>query len=262
MLDIVANHGSPAWTMPVAQPKFGKIYAADGKLIADHGNLPPDKLDPQHNPLQAFYKTKPILAQLSNINENNPAALDYFVAAYEQWIDQGAAAFRIDAIGLTPTPYWKKFSARIRARHPGFFMFGENFDYDANKIAPYTRSEGGSISVLDFPLQAENRCRVRARRAATTRRLRRRCIWNNGPYRNPYELVTFYDNHDMARLNASDQGFIDANNFAVHRARYSGDLLRLGDRLHARACRSTRAIAIISVRSASTPHRAVRFTSS
>jgi glycosidase len=35
----------------------------------------------------------------------------------------------------------------------------------------------------------------------------------NGPYQNPYELVTFYDNHDMARLAASDDGFIDANNW-------------------------------------------------
>ena len=212
VLDIVANHGSPAWTMPVAQPKFGKIYAADGKLIADHGNLPPDKLDPQHNPLQAFYKTKPILAQLSNINENNPAALDYFVAAYEQWIDQGAAAFRIDAIGLTPTPYWKKFSARIRARHPGFFMFGENFDYDANKIAPYTRSEGGSISVLDFPLK-QKIAAVFEHPGSDYAAIAPSLYLENGPYRNPYEMVTFYDNHDMARLNASDQGFIDANNF-------------------------------------------------
>lgn len=32
-------------------------------------------------------------------------------------------------------------------------------------------------------------------------------------YQNPYELVTFYDNHDMARMNATDEGFIDANNW-------------------------------------------------
>ena len=35
----------------------------------------------------------------------------------------------------------------------------------------------------------------------------------DGPYANPYDLVTFYDNHDMARMNATDQGFIDANNW-------------------------------------------------
>src|SRR5690606_24228992 len=34
-----------------------------------------------------------------------------------------------------------------------------------------------------------------------------------GPYANPYELMTFYDNHDMARMDASDAGFIDAHNW-------------------------------------------------
>ena len=212
VLDIVANHGSPAWTMPVIQPKFGKIYDASGKLVADEQNLPPEQLDPQHNPLHAFYKNKPILAQLSNIDENNPAALDYFVAAYDKWIGQGAAAFRIDAVGLTPPGYWKKFGDRIRATHPGFFMFGENFEYDAKKIAPYTRSDGGNISLLDFPLRGklaevfEHPGSDYAAVAPT--------LWlEHGPYRNPYELVTFYDNHDMARLNATDEGFIDVNNF-------------------------------------------------
>jgi cyclomaltodextrin glucanotransferase len=35
----------------------------------------------------------------------------------------------------------------------------------------------------------------------------------DGPYQNPYELTTFYDNHDMARMNASDNGFIDAHHW-------------------------------------------------
>jgi hypothetical protein len=64
VLDIVNNHGSPAYTMPKAQPKYGKIYDGDGKLVADHMNLPPDKLDPK-NPLNAFYNRKGGLAQLS-----------------------------------------------------------------------------------------------------------------------------------------------------------------------------------------------------
>ncbi len=72
VLDIVANHGSPAYTMPKDQPKFGEIYDKDGTLIADHQNLPPPQLDPQHNPLHAFYNTRPGLAQLSDINENDP----------------------------------------------------------------------------------------------------------------------------------------------------------------------------------------------
>ena len=212
VLDIVANHGSPAWTMPVIQPKFGKIYDAGGKLVADEQNLPPEQLDPQHNPLHAFYKAKPILAQLSNIDENNPAALDYFVAAYDKWIGQGAAAFRIDAVGLTPPGYWKKFGDRIRATHPGFFMFGENFEYDANKIAPYTRADGGNISLLDFPLRGQLQ-KVFENPASDYALVEPALHLDDRQYRNPYDLVTFYDNHDMARLKATDEGFIDAHNF-------------------------------------------------
>ena len=35
----------------------------------------------------------------------------------------------------------------------------------------------------------------------------------HGPYHNPYDLTTFYDNHDMARINATDNGFINAHNW-------------------------------------------------
>jgi cyclomaltodextrin glucanotransferase len=212
VLDIVANHGSPAWTMPVAQPKFGQIFDASGKLVADQQNLPPQQLDPKHNRLHAFYKTAPILAQLSNIDETNPAALDYFVAAYEHWIDQGAAAFRIDAVGLTPAGYWKKFSQRIRARHPGFFMFGEYFEYDPDKIAAYTQRDGGDISLLDFPLRGQLQ-KVFEHAGSDYALLAPQLHLDDRKYRNPYQLVTFYDNHDMARLNATDTGFIDANNW-------------------------------------------------
>jgi cyclomaltodextrin glucanotransferase len=212
VLDIVANHGSPAWTMPTPQAKYGQIFDAHGKLVADQQNLPPQQLDPRNNPLHAFYKNKPILAQLSNIDDENPTVLDYFVGAYEHWIDQGAAAFRIDAVGLTSPAYWRKFSARIRARHPGFFMFGENFEYDANKIAPYTRRDGGDISLLDFPLRGQLQ-KVFEHTDSDYALLEPALHLSDRLYRNPYELVTFYDNHDMARLDATDDGFIDAHNW-------------------------------------------------
>ena len=35
----------------------------------------------------------------------------------------------------------------------------------------------------------------------------------HGPYNNPYDLTTFYDNHDMPRMNATNKGFIDAHNW-------------------------------------------------
>jgi glycosidase len=212
VLDIVCNHGSPAYTMPSPQPMYGKLYDKGGTLIADHQNLPPGQLDPKGNPLHAFYNTTPGLAQLSDINENDPRVLDYFVGAYSQWIDQGADAFRIDTIPWMPHAYWHAFTTRIREKHPGFFMFGEAFNYDAATIAAHTLPRNAGVSVLDFPLK-ERVAEVFGRQGGGFERIAERLYLEDGPYQNPYDLMTFYDNHDMARLDASDEGFIDANNF-------------------------------------------------
>ncbi|GAB3382487.1 alpha-amylase family glycosyl hydrolase [Lysobacter fragariae] len=211
VLDIVCNHGSPSYTMPQDQPKYGEIYDKDGTLIADHQNLRPDQLDPK-NPLHAFYNTRPGLAQLSDINENDPRVLEYFVGAYSQWIDQGADAFRIDTIPWMPHSYWHAFTTRIREKHPGFFMFGEAFNYDAATIAAHTLPRNAGVSVLDFPLK-ERVAEVFGKQGGGFERIAERLYLEDGPYEHPYELMTFYDNHDMARLDASDDGFIDANNF-------------------------------------------------
>lgn len=210
VLDIVVNHGSPAYDMPVAQPKFGQLFDKNGKLIADHHNLPPDQLDPK-DPLTAFFHRKAEMVQLSNFNEDNPAVIDYFVGAYQKWIDAGADAFRIDTIMWVDNAFWKTFSDRIRAKHPGFFMFGEAYDYNPAKIAPHTWPQNGAISVLDFPLKAAlDKVFAKGEGFET---LKPALYLDKGPYQNPYELTTFYDNHDMPRMNASDNGFIDANNW-------------------------------------------------
>ena len=212
VLDIVGNHGSPAYTMPKQQPKFGQVFDRDGKLVADHQNLPPAKLDPKNNPLHRFYNTSGGLAELSDFNENNPDVMDYLAGAYAQWIGQGADAFRIDTIGWLPHPFWHEFVARMRREKPGMFMFGEAFEYDANKIAEHTWAKNANVSVLDFPLK-QGLEKAFGHERAGFEVLSDRLFLDGGPYANPYELATFYDNHDMARLDASDEGFIDAHNW-------------------------------------------------
>ena len=63
VLDVVANHGSPSFTMPIDQPKYGEIYGRDGELLADHQNLHPSELD-HDNPLHRFYHREPDLNEL------------------------------------------------------------------------------------------------------------------------------------------------------------------------------------------------------
>lgn len=212
VLDIVTNHGSPAFSMPTQQAKYGQIFDKKGNLIADHQNLTADKLNPKSNPLHRFYNQKSEMVQLSDNNESNPAVMDYFVDAYLQWIEQGAGAFRIDTIKHMPLEFWATFSKNIRQHHPDFFMFAEAFDYNAEKIAPYTWPSNGGISVLDFPLK-EKLNEVFGESQAGFEQLDSALYLRNSPYYNPYELMTFYDNHDMTRMVAKDSGFIDAHNF-------------------------------------------------
>lgn len=211
VLDVVANHGSPAWTMPTPQPQFGQLFDRDGTLIADHQNLPPDQLDPA-NPLHRFYRRQKDLAQLSDLDYENPAVIDYLTGSYLQWIEQGAAALRLDTLKHVPLGTWKQISDRIRAEHPGMFLFGEAFEYSPDKIAAYTWPENGGISVLDFPMKEAMRS-VFGRDRKGFEQLAPSLFLTSGPYRNVYDLTTFYDNHDVPRLNASDEGFIDAHHW-------------------------------------------------
>ena len=152
------------------------------------------------------------MVQLSDLNENSPAVMDYLTGAYLQWIEQGASAFRIDTIKHMPLSFWKTFSDKIRAQHPDFFMFAEAYDFNADKIAPFTWPENGAISVLDFPLK-DTLDKVFGQKQAGYQIIEPALYLENGPYQNAYELMTFYDNHDMPRLNANDNGFIDAHNW-------------------------------------------------
>ena len=211
VLDIVANHGSPSFTMPRDQPGFGELYDASGTLVADHQNLLPRELD-YSNPLHRFYHREPDLVQLSNLNEDNPALRDYLINSYLHWLDQGAAALRIDTIKHVSNDFWKEMSDRVRARHPGLFMFAEHFSYEAREIAAHQRPENGAISVLDFPGQRAMQ-KVFGDPAGDYADLLDYLHLEDGIYVNPYELMTFYDNHDMPRMDAADEGFIDAHNW-------------------------------------------------
>lgn len=212
VLDVVANHGSPAFTAPAQRDAFGMLFNDAGEIVADHQNLPPRRLKPERNPLHAFYRTEPDIAELSNFDERNPVVVEYLVGSSLKWLGQGADALRLDTIKHMPLSFWKVYSERLRAVHPGLFLFGEGFDYDPAVLGRFTQQENGGISVLDFPLQ-KAMGEVFGRAGAGFEAISPALFLDGGPYANPYVLMTFYDNHDMPRLDADDAGFRNANNF-------------------------------------------------
>lgn len=211
VFDIVANHGSPSFDMPIDQPKFGELYDIEGNLVADHQNLRPEELD-VNNPLHKMFHTTPDIMQLSNLNDRSPALQEYLINSYLYWIEQGADAFRIDTIKHVPHAFWRLMSDKVRAKHPDFFMFGESFNHDANFLAQHTLPKNGGISVLDF-VGKSALVETFENSESDYGKLADYLHLTHGPYVNPYELTTFYDNHDMPRLNATDEGFIDVHNW-------------------------------------------------
>ena len=213
VFDIVANHGSPSFTMNEDLPGYGELYDKNGNLVADHQNLNPEALDSENNPLHSFFHNYPDLVKLSNLNDENPQVRDYLINSYLYWISQGADAFRIDTIRHVPHSFWRETADRVRAQYPDFFMFGESFDYEANNIAQHTLPKNGGVSVLDFPMQKAMVSVFEKPLESDFSDLERVLYLTHGPYHNPYELTTFYDNHDMPRMNATDDGFINAHNW-------------------------------------------------
>ena len=213
VFDIVANHGSPSFTMTDDLPGYGELYDKNGLLVADHQNLAPEDLDPKNNPLHAFFHDYPDLVKLSNLDDENPAVRDYLINSYLYWISQGADAFRIDTIRHVPHAFWREMSDRVREENPDFFMFGESFDYEANNIAQHTLDKNGNISVLDFPMQKAMLSVFEKPLESDFADMKEVLHLTHGPYENVYDLTTFYDNHDMARMNATDDGFINAHNW-------------------------------------------------
>lgn len=213
VFDIVANHGSPSFTMASDLPGYGELYDKEGNLVADHQNLAPEDLDPKNNPLHAFFHNYPDLVKLSNLDDENPELRDYLINSYLYWISQGADAFRIDTIRHVPHAFWREAADRIRENNPNFFMFGESFNYDANSIAQHTLPKNGGVSVLDFPMQKAMVSVFEKPLDSDFADLEEVLHLTHGPYHNPYDLTTFYDNHDMARINATDEGFINAHNW-------------------------------------------------
>ena len=105
-----------------------------------------------NNPLHAFYRHEPDLAELSDLDYDNPDVLDYLrCGAFEvdrpgrigcaHRYDQTHAARFLESV----------FAIGFVSSSPGLFMFAEAWSFDAEFLAEYTYPENGGISVLDFP---------------------------------------------------------------------------------------------------------------
>jgi cyclomaltodextrin glucanotransferase len=196
ILDIVCNHSSPATT----QGK-GKIYD-DGKLVADFDN---DVNNWYHHYGDVkdwndqWQVQNAELCGLATFNENNTEYRRYIMGAIKMWLDKGVDALRIDTVKHMPNWFWQEFTSEMHTRKPGVFIFGEWIhNHPANPIAVDFANHAG-MSVFDFAMCQAIRDAV-GKNADAGFSLIQEVLDQDGVYRNASELVTFYENHDMARF--------------------------------------------------------------
>jgi cyclomaltodextrin glucanotransferase len=196
ILDIVCNHSSPATTKGK-----GRLFD-DGKLIADFDD---DKNNWYHHYgdvkdwNDAWQIQNCELCGLATFNENNLDYRRYIMDSIKMWLDKGVDALRVDTVKHMPNWFWQEFTSEMHTAKPNVFIFGEWIhNHPADPVSVDFANHSG-MTVFDFGLcQAIRACF--AGNAEQGFHLVQEVLDQDGVYRNASELVTFYENHDMPRL--------------------------------------------------------------
>ncbi len=196
ILDIVCNHSTPPTDVGT-----GKLYN-DGELIADHND---DKRNWYHhygevtNWEDEWQVQNCDLCGLATFNENNLEYRDYIKGAIQLWLDRGVDALRIDTVKHMPEWFWQEFTSDMQSSKPSIFIFGEWIHSSPKNETSVHFANYSGMTILDFGFsQAIRDCL--GERKADGFQLVHEIIEMDGVYRGANDLVTFFENHDMPRL--------------------------------------------------------------
>lgn len=190
-----------------------------------------DPQDPAHRRAAIYHFTPAIadyrerrqeldyaLADLDDLNTENPVVRRALRAAYGRWIREvGVDAFRVDTAFHVPAGFFPDFLHADDPQAPGiervaretgredFLSFGEGFgsdkpyeDAQARKLDDYMRVPGGLPSMINFPLYGSlDDVFARGR---PTAELRHRIENTLAVHADPWRMPSFVDNHDVDRF--------------------------------------------------------------
>ncbi|NLP83433.1 pullulanase-type alpha-1,6-glucosidase [Microbacterium sp. CFH 90308] len=165
---------------------------------------------------------------LDDLMTEHPTVVDGFVDVYQHWIDLGIDGFRIDTAKHVNFEFWEQWSTEVldyahAAGKPDFFMFGEVYDADPVKLAPYIRDTDMN-SVLDFTFQSSAVSFAAGNSAKGLQSLYAGDDRYTTPDSSSTALPTFLGNHDMGRVGYLLQSAPDA----LERDLLAHDLMFLG----------------------------------
>ncbi len=196
VLDIVCNHSSPQ----TANGK-GKLYD-DGELIADFDD---DKDHWYHHYGDTvdwddeWQVTNCELAGLATFNENNILFRNHLKESISLWIRKGVDALRIDTVKHMPIWFWQELTADLGVVNPNLFRFGEWIDAHPGNERSVEYANKAGMSLLDFGFcHAVRDCLAGGHPDGFGHV--QSIFDQDGNYAGATELVTFFESHDMPRL--------------------------------------------------------------
>ncbi|MBN8192483.1 alpha-amylase [Bacillus sp. NTK074B] len=138
------------------------------------------------------------LYDLPDLNTENPEVKNYLFDAAKWWIKEtDIDGYRLDTVRHVPQEFWEEFSEEVKSVKDDFYLLGEVFDRDPDKIAAY--NDVGIDGFVNVP-QAEETRTVFQKPDTSMERLFNFWKYNETYYDNPYLMGTFIDNHDMERF--------------------------------------------------------------
>ena len=215
IMDWAPNHTSPANEAVPGFADNGKLYnngVLMGGLTGDaggyfHHNGGITNWDDRY---QSQFLN---LADLADLDQQNPAVDTYLKDAANYWMNRGVDGVRVDAVKHM-TSGWQRTMADRFQSNKDTFLFGEWYlgsktdaQYDDN--VRFANESG--ISVLDFYLNIAMRETFGS--GSTMFNLDQAITKTATDYRYPENLITFIDNHDMSRFLT-----LHNNNTRLHQA--------------------------------------------
>jgi len=181
ILDIPLNHTAwehPFWKDPEKHDWFhheGDVQNWNDPYEAEHGSI----------------------FGLPDLAQENPVVEKYLIDTAKFWIDKGIDGFRLDAVKNIHKPFFDKFDRAIH-EYAGddFFLVGECFDGDPNKVNSYQQKDMDSL--FDYPLYFTTK-QVFAH-DGSMRGLAGQIANCNNTYKDPDRMSVFLDNHDTTRF--------------------------------------------------------------
>ena len=146
---------------------------------------------------------------MPDMNQRNPHLATYLIQNSIWWVEYaGLSGIRVDTYSYSDRDFLTEWSRRVMQEYPRLNVVGEEWTSNPSTVAYWQRGRNppdGYVSSLpslfDFPLQDAVAMGLKEKEGWGTG-LRRiyKVVAQDTVYPEPFNLVTFHDNHDMSRM--------------------------------------------------------------